>query len=336
MRPYKSLLLIALVLFTGLPYASQAAQDPAPKPQQTDKPDEKPPEKKEEPKDEKKDEKKEEKPGPVLRFAAVGDTGTGDKYQLAVASQMIAEYERNPFKLVLMLGDNTYRSGSFEKQIQAVFEVPYAKLIEKGVDFYATLGNHDQVTAKDQTNYSKFHMGGKTYYSFKPEHDLVEFFTFDSTLVVGRGDDKQLEWLEGALKESKARWKIVYCHHPPFSPGKRHGDNPILEERLVPMLEKYGVRIVMTGHEHFFAKLREENGVDYIISGSGGKIHNGGIQPDPRLEAGNDVIHQFLSITLTEDLFSYTVIGEEGQTIHQGTIPYATKTAPAEKKAAAP
>ncbi len=256
-----------------------------------------------------------------LRFAIVGDTGTGDKYQLAVARQMEEEYERSPFALVLMLGDNNYR-GNFAKQVGAIFEAPYASLLEHGVGFYATLGNHDQSSAKQQLEYANFHMGGSRFYSFSPAGSLVEFFTFDSTRVVEANDTSQLDWLEKALSESKAHWKIVFIHHPPFSPGKRHGDNPVLEKRLCPILEHGGVRVVLAGHEHFFAKMREHNGVDYIISGSGGKIHTGGILSDERMEAGNDRIHQFLSVTLTEDSFDYTVLGETGSVIYRGSIPY--------------
>jgi hypothetical protein len=264
-----------------------------------------------------------------IRFAVVGDTGTADKYQYAVAKQMLAEYDRAPFGFMLMLGDNLY--GSSCSKLDSVVKDPYRSLLDKGVSLHATLGNHDQPCADAQMTYAPLHMGGKRFYSFAPAGDLVEFFTFDSTLLVEKGSTEQISWLEKALKESKARWKIVYLHHPPFSPGKRHGDNPILIERLVPVLEKGGVRIVMSGHEHFFAKMKERNGIDYIISGSGGKIHNGGIQPDPDLEFGNDRIHQFLSVTLTKDAFTYVVIGETGSAVYHGSIPFAANGAKEQK-----
>lgn len=255
-----------------------------------------------------------------LRFAVVGDTGTGDKYQYAVANQMSVEYERSPFEFVLMLGDNNYLGSA--KNLKKVFDEPYKPLLEHGVRFYATLGNHDERSSDDQEDYDSLGMGGKRNYSFKPAGDLVEFFTIDTTLVVEKGDTTQLAWLDKALHDSKARWKIVFAHHPPYSPGRRHGDNPILIEKLVPILQRNGVRVVLTGHEHFFARMRQVGGIDYLISGSGGKIHKGGLREDPRLVAGNDSLHQFLSVTLTRDAFTFTTIGEDGETIYQGTIPY--------------
>jgi 3',5'-cyclic AMP phosphodiesterase CpdA len=304
MRLPRPLLFAALWTLALAPGAGLAVQQPAPAPI----------EKREAP-------APPEHPSDSLRFIAFGDMGTGDKYQLAVAKQMVAEYDRDPFELVLMLGDNNYR-GNFAKQVHAVFEAPYEALLKHDVPFYATLGNHDQSGAALEVAYPKYHMGGKTYYSFKPKGDLVEFFTFDSTRVVEANDTAQLDWLDKQLQASKARWKIVFIHHPPFSPGKRHGDNPILEQRLCPILERDGVRVVLTGHEHFFAQMQPKNGVDYVISGSGGKIQNGGILPDTRMAAGNDRVHQFLSITLTPDAFDYTVVCETGETIYRGTIPY--------------
>jgi 3',5'-cyclic AMP phosphodiesterase CpdA len=183
--------------------------------------------------------------------------------------------------------------------------------------------------AAEEMAYPKFNMGGRLNYTFAPAGELVEFFTFDSTKVVETADTSQLDWLEKALKDSKAQWKIAFFHHPPFSPGKRHGDNPILDERLVPILERGGANVVLTGHEHFFARMREQNGVNYIISGSGGKIHTGGILPDPRMVAGNDALHQFLSVTLTRDAVSFSCIGEDASTIYTESIPYARAAAAA-------
>jgi predicted phosphodiesterase len=255
-----------------------------------------------------------------LRFVVVGDTGTGDADQYAVAKQMLAEHDRSPYKIVVHVGDIIYGKGFSE--IKKVFDEPYRPLIERDVKFHATLGNHDQDNPRELSGYAMLGMGGKLNYSFKPAGDLVEFFTFDSTLVLkGRAGD-QLDWLDKQLGESKARWKIVFFHHPPYSTGKRHGDDATLIEHVVPILKKHNVRVVITGHEHFFARLKPVDGINYIISGSGGKIHRGGLQYDGRLVYGNDQVHQFMSATLTRDAFEYTVIGSNGETLFRESIPF--------------
>lgn len=257
----------------------------------------------------------------TLRFAAVGDTGTGNPEQHAVASQMLAEYERSPFAFVLMLGDNVY-GGKFDR-IGSVFEAPYRGLLDRGVRFYATLGNHDIRCEAEQLAYPAFGMNGRRAYSFAPADGLVEFFTIDTTsLLEGRHKD-QLEWLDRALQASRARWKIAFFHHPPYSPGRRHGDNDYLIALVLPILKRGNVQLVMTGHEHFFAKIRPQQGIHFLISGSGGKIHKGGIvQGHPYLEAGNDRVNQFLSFTLTWDALEYAAIASTGAVLFRQTLPY--------------
>jgi 3',5'-cyclic AMP phosphodiesterase CpdA len=262
-----------------------------------------------------------------FRFAVVGDTGTGKADQLAVARQMLAEHDRRPYELVLMLGDNIYSS---KFRIEETFEIPYRELLKRGVRFYATLGNHDQVTAEQQINYSNFNMGGRRWYSFAPAGGLVEFFTIDSTPIHSGQHLEQLQWLDEALARSKARWKIAFFHHPPYSPGSRHKDNPVMISRVVPILKKHGVRVVLTGHEHFFVKLKTLGGIDYLISGSGGKIHRSAIDTSySHYEAGNDQLHHFLTVTLTPDSFDVSAVGATGDVLYRGAIPLAVTTAAA-------
>ena len=43
-----------------------------------------------------------------VRFAVIGDNGTGDQPEFDVARQMVASRAQMPFDFVLMLGDNLY------------------------------------------------------------------------------------------------------------------------------------------------------------------------------------------------------------------------------------
>src|SRR5712692_9983334 len=98
----------------------------------------------------------------AVRFAVIGDNGTGDRVEYEGARQMVATRVRFPFEMVLMLGDNIY--GRQEpRDFMLKFEEPYRPLLEAGVRFYAALGNHD-----DQANrfYKPFNMGGERYYSY--------------------------------------------------------------------------------------------------------------------------------------------------------------------------
>lgn len=252
-------------------------------------------------------------------FAVIGDAGTADEHQMAVARQMLAEYQRKPFPFVLTVGDNTYQG--CKNRLRDVFEVPYAELLSRGVKFYATLGNHDEDCAAEQIAYPNFNMNGKRYYTFKPAGDLVEFFAIDTTLIVNGKAPEQFDWLERALSDSKATWKIAFFHHPAFSPAKKHGDDKDIGARIVPLLERYGVRVVLAGHDHILAKLATRNGVDYFVCGASAKMRSNGIREDyPGLEYAEDEFRGFFTVDLTGDSFDYSVISDAGQVKYHGSI----------------
>src|SRR4029453_2518375 len=97
----------------------------------------------------------------AVRFAVIGDSGTGGRHQQEIADQMLAVWKTHPFSFVLMLGDNIY-GGESPKDIYRKFEHPYASLLKSGVKFYASLGNHDEPA---QSVYPPFNMEGHRYYT---------------------------------------------------------------------------------------------------------------------------------------------------------------------------
>ena len=77
-----------------------------------------------------------------VKFAVIGDTGTGSGTQYAVGKQLAGARARFPFEFVIMLGDNLY-GGESAGDYTRKFERPYQPLLRAGVSFYASLGNHD-------------------------------------------------------------------------------------------------------------------------------------------------------------------------------------------------
>ena len=103
------------------------------------------------------------KPGSV-KFAVIGDAGTGDSKQLAIANELASWRTRYPFEFVVMMGDNLY-GGESPKDFDKKFTIPYKSLLDAGVKFYAALGNHDDAAL--QRNYKPFNMNGERFYSFQ-------------------------------------------------------------------------------------------------------------------------------------------------------------------------
>src|SRR5437588_9538148 len=145
-----------------------------------------------------------------VHFAVIGDSGTGEKGQYEVGEQMAKYREKFPFDLVLMLGDNIY-GGESPSDFKAKFEDPYKPLLDRGVKFYASLGNHDN---PNQRFYKPFNMDGKRYYDYRRGN--IAFFALDSNYM----DREQLAWLRKEISGSDAQWKICYFHHPLYSDSK--------------------------------------------------------------------------------------------------------------------
>ncbi len=94
-----------------------------------------------------------------VRFAVIGDSGTGESPQYEVAQQMVSAWDTFPFDFAVMLGDNIYH-GYSSRGFSVKFEQPYHVLLDVGVKFYASLGNHDDPSA---CLYKPFNMGGQRY-----------------------------------------------------------------------------------------------------------------------------------------------------------------------------
>lgn len=259
---------------------------------------------------------------PAVIFAVMGDTGSGDKAQQAVAQQMVKQRQKTPFEFVIMLGDNIYEKGE-EKKIGTHFEQPYKELLDAGVKFYASLGNHDIIEGlKFQTNYKNFNMGGRRYYNFgksagNGNENLLEFFALDTNVM----DGKQLGWLDESLKASKARWKIAFCHHSIYSSARMHSPYIKLREQLEPLYVKYGVNAVFAGHSHCYERVKPQKGVHYFTEGASGEIKKKTLdRKSPLMAFGEDSVNSFLIVQVTETEMKVEAIAADGRLIDSYTI----------------
>jgi predicted phosphodiesterase len=249
------------------------------------------------------------KPGSV-RFAAIGDMGTGDPPQYQVAQRMLEFRQKFPFTFAIMLGDNIY-GGKSPQELRRKFEIPYKPLMDAGVQFYAALGNHDDT---NERFYKFFNMNGQQYYSFKKGN--VQFFVLDSNYM----DPKQLAWLEKELGGSKTDWKICYFHHPLYSSGAFHGSSTELRAVLEPLFVKYGVQVVFAGHEHMYERVKPQKGIYHFTEGASGELRAGNLRKTDFTAAGYDKDRSFLLVEIGGDDLYFQAISRTGLTIDSGTI----------------
>lgn len=250
-------------------------------------------------------------PGSV-RFAVIGDNGTGEAPEYAVAQQMEAYRQQVNYNFVIMLGDNIY-GGDKPKDFDIKFEQPYKALLDAGVTFYASLGNHDNPTV--ERVYKPFNMGDNLYYTFKKGD--VQFFALDSNYM----DPSQLSWVEQQLRESKAKWKICFFHHPLFNNGKMHGPDLDLRSNLMPLLVKYNVNAVFSGHEHMYERVKVQQGIHFFVCGNSGKLEKHDVRPSPDVELNIDDQRDFMLVEVKNDKLSFETVSESGEPVDSGSFP---------------
>lgn len=251
------------------------------------------------------------------RFAVIGDTGTGGSAQYRTAARLAAAHTRFPFEWVIMAGDNMYGSDG-AADYAAKFEIPYKPLLDAGVKFYAALGNHDD---PNQIFYEPFNMGGKRFYAFKPKPDL-RFFALDSNYM----SPEQLRWLEKELSASESEWKIAFFHHPLYSEG-RHGSDLRLRQVLEPLFTKYGVDVVVAGHEHFYERVEPQKDIYHFTVGGSAKLRPGDIDRKSAIHAaGFDKGHSFMLVEVVDDEMHFQAISDQGKTVDSGVIRRGTST----------
>jgi predicted phosphodiesterase len=252
-----------------------------------------------------------------LKFAAIGDNGTGDRPQYEIAQQMTSVHSRFPFNLVIMLGDNMY-GGQNPSDFVKKFEQPYAPLLAAGVKFQASLGNHDR---PENVSYKNFNMNGQRYYTFARGN--VRFFALDSTQM----DQKQVQWVDAALGDAAEDWKICYFHHPLYSNADRHGASVDLRVLLEPIFVRRGVNVVFSGHDHVYERIKPQKGIYYFVSGSAGQLRKGNMRPNPAETAAFfDQDQSFMLVEIAGDEMFFETISRTGKTVDSGTIQRQAKT----------
>jgi len=240
-------------------------------------------------------------------FIVLGDSGQGSPAQAAIASLM----EKIPFSFAILPGDVIYEGG-YESEFEPAYFIPYKRLIDH-LPFFPVVGNHDLVSDQGKTfRENFFHPSGSLYYDF--HWGDTHFIALDST---HSDDPGQRAWLDQTLAGSAASWKIVYFHHPPYNSGI-FGNNAFIQRDFVPILEKYKVDVVFTGHAHSYERTFPINQVTYFVTGGGG----GGLTQTGKSDftAYSDSVYHLLLVEMTAGTLTVKAIDRNGTVFDSVTI----------------
>ena len=245
-----------------------------------------------------------------VRFAIIGDTGTGDRAQYETGEMLSRSHDVFPFDFVIMVGDNLYGSERPQDFVRK-FELPYKSLLDLKIPFYAALGNHDD---PNQRFYKPFNMNAERYYTFKKQS--VRFFALDSNYM----DRDQLAWLKRELEASGSDWKIPFFHHPLYSSGGTHGSEVDLRQQLEPLFLQYGVSVVFAGHEHFYERIKPQKGIQYFTAGGTAKLRTGDIKKTPLSAFGFDTDTSYMLAEISGDELTFQTLTRTGKRIDGGVV----------------
>ena len=161
-----------------------------------------------------------------VRILAFGDFGDGSDSQKHVAASMLSYHTRQRFDFAITLGDNFYSTGMASPDDER-WKTWCSDLSDPlRIPFYATLGNHDWGQPNSPAAEILFSQRSPSwrmpaaYYTFTAGD--AQFFALDTDVI----SEKQLLWLKDALDASKARWKVVYGHHPIYSKARTRTITP--------------------------------------------------------------------------------------------------------------
>jgi calcineurin-like phosphoesterase family protein len=250
-------------------------------------------------------------PMPSLRgglvFALIGDAGSGDDPQQAVAKAMLNYFvTARRFKFVLLLGDNLY-----DDDYTGEFSRPYKDLLDRGVKFYAALGNHDRDL---QIHFKPFNMNDRDYYSF--DDGNVRFAALNSNHP---NDPAQLKWLDTVFADAPDKWRICFFHHPLYSSGRHAMESrDVIRPALEPALTRNRVHVVFSGHEHLYERIRAEKAIQYFVSGGGGRYLYDVRPSDFDEVAVSD--HHFMVAQIAGDRMFFEAITPEQKVIDCGVV----------------
>lgn len=247
--------------------------------------------------------------GRGLRVAVVGDPGTGDADEYAVTGALAAQHKSHPYEALLLLGDLVYPDGDLDMLDETIVD-PFAPLLDEDVTLLPVLGNHDYQNGESTAIMKRL---GRDSTWFAHEEGPVLFVVLDSNIV---DDPAQTRWLEQTLDASAKTWTIVAMHHPAYSAGV-HGSDLRVREEWSAVFSRYGVDLVLAGHDHDYQRSEVINGVVYVVSGAGAKTRPTG---DSDVTAFSASTLHYLDLQITKDQIFGQAVDTEGRSFDRFTI----------------
>jgi hypothetical protein len=208
-------------------------------------------------------------------FWILGDQGQPGTGQTGVHTTFLNSGFRDSMDLILMLGDNAYNSGTDSEFQSAVFDTRLDSVM-RNTPVYSTVGNHEvryitahSISTPETTPYYLIHefptqgeggglaSGTESYYSW--DYGNVHFISINAEEEdLDSSTSTMWSWCESDLQQNTMDWIIVIVHQGPYTKGSHNSDTEAehvdFRENFLPLLERYGVDLTMSGHSHSYER----------------------------------------------------------------------------------
>ncbi|HEX6230636.1 MAG TPA: metallophosphoesterase [Actinomycetota bacterium] len=249
---------------------------------------------------------------PAVRIAAVGDVGEGEEEEWRTANAIDILAQEDRYDALLLLGDNVYPSGDPDRLDATVFE-PFGMVLRDGTRLLAILGNHDVAGGHGLEQIRRLGMPGPWWTVAIGD---VRIVGLDSNQP---SNPDQLAFLERTLAEATEPWKLVAVHEPPYSAGYQ-GSNLEVRRAFVPLFRRYGVQLVLSGHEHDYQRSTPIDGVTYVVSGAGGRTRGAG---EDAFTAASWSVLSFVDLNVFPDRLVLRAVTQDARGFDEVVIPAA-------------
>jgi hypothetical protein len=205
----------------------------------------------------------------------LGDGGTGNYHARDVRDGYLNYTGSNEADLCILLGDNAYQHGREADFHIGAFSNMYEN-IWRSMPSFPSLGNHELYGEANALLQSGEHFkalalpanaeagglasGTESYYSF--DYGNIHFVNLETYQHNLDSAGAMGTWLKNDLAATTAKWIIAYFHYPPYTKATHDSDDPAdhsgrsieVRENFNPILERYGVDLVLSGHSHAYER----------------------------------------------------------------------------------
>lgn len=245
-------------------------------------------------------------------FGFVGDTQLGE----GIVEEVFDRFERAGVDFVLHLGDIVDDAASDEQWNEVLSAVRRHRIVLRPV-----VGNHDRLIGtsdRGETRFREFFPElPETFYRFS--HRGVTFMMLNSERSLMPGTE-QGSFLASEL-EALSTTAVVCLHRPVFTCGHRDLANQFLRRLwLHTRLKATPVRLVLSGHHHYYDRTKPLDGVTYVVSGGGSRKLYPAAVADRTTAAFRAGVNHYGLVDVYPDRFAVRALDLEGREIDRFAV----------------